>query len=350
MSEMVTVKVETNSSYDVIVGNNLIDDCAKMITSALKAQKAMIISDSNVAPLYLERVKTSLEKEGILCEEFVFKAGEESKNLETLGDILEHLAECNFTRSDIVVALGGGVVGDISGFASAIFLRGIRFVQLPTTLLSMVDSSVGGKTAVDLKSGKNLAGAFHQPSLVIADVDTLKTLPEVEIKNGISESIKYGILYDKELFENFEKMYESDLTSLIARCIAHKARVVKNDELDLGERMFLNLGHTVGHAIEKASNYKIPHGLAVSIGIATVAKASAKNGFCEKEAYKKIISKLKVLGLPTECEFDIASLVEIMLSDKKRSGQNINLILVKNIGECTAHKISVEKLNEFFAV
>lgn len=340
---MTTVRVNTATPYDVLVGKGLLDGCGEKIKSAMKGTKAAVVTDSNVAPLYLDRVIKSLEDAGYQTDSFVFPAGEKSKNIFTLSNLLEFLAERGYTRSDGLVALGGGVTGDLTGFAAAVYLRGMQFVQLPTSLLAAVDSSVGGKTAVDLKAGKNLAGAFKQPKLVIMDTDTLATLPEEEFSGGMAETIKYGVLFDEELFDKCIGA-KDNLEQIISECIAHKARVVEHDEFDLGERKLLNLGHTVGHGIEKASGFEIPHGRAVAAGMAIIARAGEKLGYSEKGTASRIEAMLERFGLPTDCEYDAKTLADIALADKKRDGQKISFIIPKRIGECFIKDEPIENI------
>lgn len=346
VTKMITVKVNTALSYDVLVGKGLLDGCGEMIKKIMPCAKAAVVTDSNVAPLYLDRVTKSLERAGYKTDSFVFEAGEESKNICTLSDLLEFLAQREYTRSDLLVALGGGVTGDLTGFAAAVYLRGMEFVQIPTTLLAAVDSSVGGKTAVDLKAGKNLAGAFKQPKAVVMDTDTLDTLPDEEFSNGMAEVIKYGILFDRELFEMCLNP-KKDVEGLISQCVTHKARVVEHDEFDRGERKLLNLGHTIGHAIEKASEFSVPHGAAVAIGTAMISRAGEKLGYTEKGTADTVVKMLKENSLPTECEYAPELLAEIALSDKKRDGQKISLIIPKRIGECFISDQPIEKLSDY---
>lgn len=346
------IKVEAKKEYDVVVGAGLLADCGERIKAVTGLCRAAVVTDSNVSELYLDKVQKSLESAGFDTLGFVFPAGESSKNIETLSDILEFLAQNGFTRSDILIALGGGVVGDITGFAASVYLRGVRFVQLPTTLLAMVDSSVGGKTAVDLKAGKNLAGAFYQPEIVLADTRALDTLNKTELANGFSESIKYGVLFDKELFELFGEVLEGDkLEKAIADCVAHKARVVKNDEFDRGERKLLNLGHTIGHAIEKCSGYTIPHGHAVAAGMAMIARASEKMGLAEAGTSGKIEEMLEKYGLPTDCpQFEDKALLHAALGDKKREGGSITLIIPEKIGGSVLKDESVADLEKYITL
>lgn len=343
---MTTVKVHTGTDYEVTIGTGLLDKCQEIIKQTVPCEKAAIVTDSNVCVLYLDRVTKSLENAGYKTDSFVFKAGEDSKNISTLSDLLEFLAQRQYTRSDVLIALGGGVVGDLTGFAAAVYLRGMRFIQIPTTLLAAVDSSVGGKTAVDLKAGKNLAGAFKQPSAVIMDTDTLNTLPDVEFANGMAEVIKYGVLFDEELFDICLNP-KSDIENLIARCVAHKVRVVEHDEFDVGERKLLNLGHTIGHAIEKTSGFGIPHGAAVAVGMAMITRAGEKFGYTEEGTADKVVKMLKANSLPYECEYTPEELTKIALSDKKRDGKMISLILPKKIGECIIKDEPIDKVMDY---
>ena len=262
-----TIPVGVAPAYEVSIGPGLLQKSGTRLKPLLGECRVAVITDSTVALLYLETVLQSLEQAGFATCSHVFPAGEGHKTLSTLSDLLEFLASQHLTRTDCVAALGGGVTGDMAGFAAAVYLRGIRCVQLPTTLLAAVDSSVGGKTAVDLTAGKNLAGAFSQPAAVLCDTDCLKSLPADVFADGAAEAIKTGVLCDETLFALFEDgTLTADPGEVIARCIAYKAGVVERDEKELGERKLLNLGHTVGHAIEKCSGFTIPHGHAVAGG------------------------------------------------------------------------------------
>ena len=265
---MKTVKVSASKEYEVIIGSGLLLSAGEKIRAvAPKAEKAAIVSDDNVAPIYLEKVEKSLQAQGFQVCSFVFPHGEGSKNGRTYLEILNFMAANHISRSDLAIALGGGVVGDITGFAAATYLRGIKYVQLPTSLLAMVDSSVGGKTAIDLDEGKNLAGAFCQPELVLCDLDTLQTLSPDFFTDGCAEVLKYGVLGDRVLFDHLkERGQDFDREYVISRCVEMKRDYVCEDEFDNGVRRKLNLGHTIGHAIEKCSDYTIPHGHAVAAG------------------------------------------------------------------------------------
>lgn len=282
MSSVQTIEVHTAPAYEVTIGAGLLRECGARLKTVLGGCRIAVAADSNVAPLYLETVCASLRDAGFAVCSYVFPAGEEHKNFTTLSAILEFLAESQLTRTDCVAALGGGVTGDMAGFAAASYLRGIRYVQLPTTLLSAVDSSVGGKTAIDLAAGKNLAGAFLQPAAVLCDTDCLRSLPAAVFADGAAEAIKTGVLSGETLFSLFEDGTLTDAPAeIIARCIRYKAGVVERDEKERGERRKLNLGHTAGHAIEKCSGYAIPHGHAVAVGLAVMARASERLGWAE---------------------------------------------------------------------
>lgn len=345
---MNTITVNTAKSYDVIVGNGLLYELGQYAVELCKPQKAAIISDSNVWSFYGSRVKESLEKAGIDTCSFVFPAGESSKNGETYLSILNFLANNHLTRTDLLIALGGGVVGDITGFAAATYLRGISYIQVPTTLLAMVDSSVGGKTAIDLPAGKNLAGAFYQPNLVLCDILTLNSLPDSIFRDGCAEVIKYGVLFDKNLFSHLlENGLTFDRERVVTRCVELKRNVVEQDEFDLGLRQKLNLGHTIGHGIETKSNLTVSHGQAVAAGISIVTKAGCKINICNKETCEAIISVLTQFNLPTDTIYTAEDLYTFALSDKKRMGGTVNLIVPQEIGDCIIRPTDISELKSF---
>lgn len=342
------VTVTTSKSYDVIIGSGLLPDLGNYIKEFSKCTKVAIISDSNVWSFYGEAVTSSLTNANVAFCSFVFPAGEESKNGNTYLSILNFLAENRITRSDLLIALGGGVVGDITGFAAATFLRGIGYIQIPTSLLAMVDSSVGGKTAIDLPAGKNLAGAFCQPKLVLCDIDALNTLPKDVFRDGCAEVIKYGVLYDAALFAHLlEKGLDFDKETVISRCVELKSIVVAQDEFDTGARQKLNLGHTLGHGIEAQSNFTISHGKAVAIGMALVSKAAVEAGICDVTTYENILTTLKKFGLPTKTDCTAKVLYNSALSDKKRFGATVNLIIPQKIGDCIIQATAVSELMTF---
>lgn len=339
---MNTVTVSASKTYDILIGPGILSELGPRIRSLGKAQKVCLVSETSVFPLWGETALSSLKDAGFDVCSYVFPAGEESKNGENLLKLLNFLAENGLTRSDILVALGGGVTGDLAGFAASCFLRGIRFVQVPTTLLAAVDSSVGGKTAVDLPAGKNLAGAFWQPSLVICDTDTLDTLPVDIFRDGCAEVIKYGILYDPKLFSHLEeKGLDFDREAVITRCVELKRDVVMEDEFDTGARMKLNLGHTIGHGVEARSNFTLSHGKSVAIGMAIVCRASR----CPDTP--RILAILQKFGLPVTTDESVQDIYNYTLSDKKRSGDTVRLIIPRRIGDCAIVPTPVHTLKSF---
>ena len=305
-----------------------VKDLGKILTVAL-------VSETAVYPLFGQVAEKSLADAGFQVKSFVFPAGEASKCADTYMKLLAFLARNHLTRTDAIVALGGGVVGDLAGFAAATYLRGIRFVQVPTTLLAAVDSSVGGKTAIDLPEGKNLVGAFWQPSLVLCDTACLDTLPKATFRDGCAEVIKYGILFDRDFFDYLSGTgMEFDREYVIERCVAMKRDVVDRDEFDVGTRKLLNLGHTIGHSVEANSRFTLSHGQSVAIGTAIVARAAAAKGILSREDCGRILKTLRAYGLPVETSDDPEILAGIALSDKKRSGSTLDLIVPEAIGSC----------------
>ena len=339
---MKTVTVNASKTYEIKIGPGLLSTLGVEAAALGKAKKVAIVSETNVYPLYGALAEMSLKNAGFEVVSFVFPAGEESKSAATYLQLLNFLAENKLTRTDLIVALGGGVVGDLAGFAAATYLRGIRFIQVPTTLLAAVDSSVGGKTAIDLPAGKNLVGAFWQPSLVLCDTDTLASLPRDIFLDGCAEVIKYGILYDEPFFSYLERTGpDFDREAVIARCVEMKRDVVMEDEFDTGARMKLNLGHTIGHGVEASSNFTLSHGKSVAIGMAIISRASK----CPDN--DRIIAVLKKFGLPTATDTDAGTLFRYALSDKKRSGGTVNLIMPRKIGDCAIIPTPVEEILPF---
>ena len=346
---MNTISVSASKNYEVLVGSRLLSRLHTLLPQVTKAQSALIVSDSHVYPLYGTQVAEQLEMAGLrCCESFVFPAGEESKNGQVYLQLLNHLAKNQITRSDCIIALGGGVVGDLTGFAAATYLRGIDFIQIPTTLLAAVDSSVGGKTAIDLDAGKNLAGAFYQPSLVVCDTDTLSSLPTAVYLDGCAEVIKYAVLFDPFLFEMLESCGpDFPAQEVITRCVSLKRDVVAEDEFDRGTRQLLNLGHTLGHGIEAGSHFTVSHGQAVAIGMAMVAKAGEQYGITEAGLHRRLCTLLEKFRLPTKSPYDAQCIYTCALSDKKRSGDSVNLIIPERIGHCRIHPIAIRYLPAF---
>lgn len=340
---MKTIDVNASQSYQVLIGEGLLKDIGMHLLKVLvKPCKTVIISDSNVYPLYGKQVQERLESVGFTVLHYTFPAGEASKNASVYLEILNFLAENHLTRSDAIIALGGGVVGDMTGFVAATYLRGISYIQIPTSLLAMVDSSVGGKTAIDLPAGKNLVGAFYQPKLVLCDLSCLDTLPAPIFSDGCAEVIKYGVLYDEKLFSHLETYgLNFDRERVISRCVELKRNVVAEDEFDTGARMRLNLGHTIGHGIEAQSNFSISHGQAVAIGMMIVSKAGCP------EISGRLKAVLEAFSLPTSTVFTAKQLYFSALSDKKRAGGTVHLIIPDRIGSCSIVPTPVDRLESF---
>lgn len=347
---MPTVQVSGNNGvYDVVIGHGLLEHTGERLRALCKANRAVVVTDDIVRHLYARRVTDSLEAAGFRTDTFVFKHGEHAKSLSVLGELLEFLARCPLTRDDVVVALGGGVAGDLAGFAAAVYLRGVRFVQLPTTLLAAIDSSVGGKTAVNLDAGKNLAGAFHSPSLVLCDMDTFATLPAAVFADGMAEAVKYGMIKDRSLFELLERgEFERHAQEVVTTCVRIKAEIVGRDEFDNGERQLLNFGHTPAHAIEKLSAFDISHGHAVAMGMRLMTRAAESAGMLTEPASARLENALAINNLPTSCPYGAAELAQAAAGDKKRSGDSIRVVVPLSIGNSALHSIPVEELRAFF--
>ena len=345
---METVKVTASKEYIVHIGSGFLDNIGEMLLQIKQPCRIVLVSDDIVSPLYSERLKNSLEKSGYKICEFVIPNGESSKSLENFGKILEFCAENSITRTDLFVALGGGVVGDLTGFVASSYLRGVDFVQIPTTVLAMVDSSVGGKTAINLNEGKNLCGAFYQPIAVYADCETLKTLPDETFNEGCAEVIKYGMILDADFltFLN-ENDIRENIEYVIKRCVEIKRDVVDRDEFENGERKLLNFGHTVGHAIEKCSNFQISHGNAVAMGMAIATKGTFESGLSDDDYSDVLLPILEKNNLPTKCDFTAEELYKVSLADKKRSNDVISLVVPERYGLCKIYKISIEQLKDF---
>lgn len=343
---MKTVHIDASRSYDVRIGRGLLDDCGRQIAERVRCASTAVVADDTVYALYGERVCASLEAAGVRTVCYVFPHGEKSKNLLEYAKILNFLAENRVTRADALIALGGGVTGDLGGFAAATYLRGIPFVQLPTTLLAAVDSSVGGKTAVDLPAGKNLAGAFYQPELVLCDLDTLDSLPREIFLDGCAEVIKYAVLGSRELFALLADIPSGKgLEEVTARCVEMKRDFVQSDELDRGARQMLNLGHTFGHAVEASSRFTLSHGKSVAIGMAMILRAACSRGLCSAETRDAVIALLQRYGLPTECPYPADMLLGALSADKKIFGTRLNLVVPTDIGACRLLPVGVDELS-----
>lgn len=342
MTRRVEVKAPSGR-YEVRIGAGLLPELGESLRACARAKRCAVIAGENVFPLYGDMALQSLRAAGLETASLVLPAGERTKCLERYGELLEFLAERRFTRSDCVIALGGGVTGDLTGFAAATYQRGMAYVQVPTTLLAAVDSSVGGKTAIDLPQGKNQVGAFYQPSLVICDTDTLNTLPERELRAGFAEVIKYGVLGDRALFEALrEKAIE--LPKVIETCVRHKAEIVAEDERDTGRRRLLNLGHSFGHAVESRSRYELLHGEAVAVGMAMICRAARSRGLLSDTDCAEVVSILRDYGLPTETDYTADELYDTLLLDKKISGGKLHLVVPREIGRCGIIPVPEEEL------
>ena len=349
---MHTIEINASSSYKVFVGRGILKQSGEIITQVKPFSKAVIVTDDIVAKLYSNTVITSLKEKGIEAELFVFKNGEESKSHETLLALYDFLSQKAITRTDLLIALGGGVVGDLTGYVAATYLRGMEVVQIPTTLLAQTDSSIGGKTAVNIASGKNLVGAFKQPLCIISDTETLLTLSDEIFSDGMSEIIKYGIIKSESLFNLLtEKLVNENLEKIIIECVNIKKSVVEVDEFDKGERMLLNFGHTFGHSIEKYYNYSgISHGKAVAIGMMIISEYSEKVGITKLGTTKKLKACLEKYKLPTETKIPVSDLIKSCLNDKKRESDKINVILCSDIGKSEIRKLSIPEFYKLMEV
>ena len=347
---MTRISVPVSRPYEVCIDSGSLRALGAELARLHKSCTVAVISDDTVMPLYGQTVCAGLRDAGFTVLSYAIPSGESAKNLTTYGEVLTFLARNRLSRSDLLLALGGGVVGDLVGFAAATFLRGVDYVQVPTTLLSAVDSSVGGKTAVDLSVGKNLVGAFHQPILVWCDVDTLSTLPPVTFRDGCAEVIKYGLLDDAEFFAYLRDNHDSlDLTHVIARCVEMKRNIVCRDEFDRGLRQLLNLGHTFGHAIESCSDYSIPHGHCVAMGMAMICRAAASMGAMSAGDAAAVEQLLTLYGLPTHVPYSLEALSAAVLSDKKITGHAISLVMPRGIGRCELQMFSASALPRWLA-
>lgn len=329
--------------YDIYIGDNILKDALSDFFKKAEYDRVFIVTDSNVDKFCLPELEDAMVGIGIKpCGKFVFEAGEKSKNLSTVNSMYEAFVKAELTRKSLVVALGGGVVGDMAGFASATYLRGTDILQIPTSLLAQIDSSIGGKTGIDLTFGKNLVGAFHQPVAVISDSRFLNTLPQKYLNDGMGEAIKTGLIGDRILFE---KIADKTITNaeLIERCAKFKAQIVTSDEYESGLRKILNYGHTVGHAVEKLGNFsKYSHGESVGIGMLYAANIAKKLGYID--IFDKTEKVLKEYGLPTETNYSSDELISIISSDKKRELDHVSFVFTDEIGHAVLQNIELEKL------
>lgn len=333
---------------DYLIERGIINGAGELIKALLMPRKALIVSDENVFKLYGVSLIESLKRVDIEAQSIVIPPGEQSKNTDSFLRILYKLSNENFSRSDVLIALGGGVTGDLGGFAASCFKRGMSLVQMPASLLAMVDSSVGGKTGIDFNGAKNQIGSFYEPNLTICDPDFLKTLPPREYKCGAAEIIKTAVLFDEGLFESImERDIAEQAESVIESCVKMKLETVAKDLHDKGRRQLLNFGHSIGHAAEALSGYEIAHGEAVAMGMAAITKASVKMDICGEDTLNKLMLMLAKYGLPDEISFSAEEIYDAMLSDKKFSGRSINLIVPQRIGKCRLMQLSLTELKKW---
>lgn len=342
-----TIDVKTHKPYRVTIEPGALDRVGEIALAGKKpGTKAMLISETNVYPLYGERVKASLEKAGFPVSTFIFPAGEEHKQIGTVCDMYKALAQAVFTRTDFIVTLGGGVTGDMGGFAAATFLRGMDFIQVPTSLVSQADASVGGKTGVDLPFGKNLVGAFHQPMAVVTDPQALSTLPQHFFNDGLGEVIKHGCIADRALFEALEQGGAlEDMAGMVGRSIAIKRDFVEADTRDTGKRMILNFGHTCGHALEKLHGFQgLSHGEAVGIGMVMACRVGENMGVTQPGTAERVKAVLRRYHMPVEDKFSKEDIVAATALDKKSDGNTLRFILLPKIGESVIHPMDRDEL------
>ena len=351
---MMTVNVRASKEYNVEIGDGIVSKLGEMTKAVCpKAIKALIVSETNVAALYLDAVKAQLEGAGLEVAAYVFEAGEKSKNINEIAGMWNKMAEAGFTRTDIVVGLGGGVTTDMAGFAASTFLRGIDVIQVPTSLLAMVDASVGGKTGIDIPMGKNQVGAFWQPSLVLEDTSFLKTLPDEVFTEGMGEVTKYAFIMDEKLLDLLEKQNgnirddAAVLENVIGMCVSDKAEIINEDETDNGRRQILNYGHTIGHVIERNSNFTLAHGVCVAKGMGIITDACLRAGMMSADTAESIKGLISAYGLPTGDPITAEDAVSGAMNDKKKRGDTISLILVNEIGSAEIKKMTPEELLEF---
>lgn len=353
------VRVELGQrTYDISITNGSLGSVGPLLKSLDLGNRIVIVTNTTVAPLYLDTVQSSLQKAGFDVSRIILPDGEQFKNLDTMRLIYDELMELGLDRSSALIALGGGVIGDMTGFAAASFLRGIRFVQIPTTLLAQVDSSVGGKTGINLTGGKNMVGSFYQPAAVVIDPLVLETLPASELSAGIAEVVKYGIIRDLDFFcfleTNIDLILQLDseaVSTVISRCCSLKADITSRDETEKGIRAHLNYGHTIGHAVETLTAYsEYLHGEAVAIGMVAAARLSRLLGCCGSEDVERIEDLIRAARLPVKVPtFSAGEYIQAMQKDKKKTGTEINFVLLKSIGEVFLQPVTEEQLRTLLA-
>lgn len=349
MAELI---VNTSTPYKILIEKNLINQVNNKLTFLQSDCKILIVTDKNVEKLYLKNLVDQLKTANFQVFTFVVPAKEKAKSFKYAKKIYNFLCKNNFSRSDCILALGGGVVGDLAGFISSTFLRGIPFVNIPTTLLSQVDSSIGSKTGINTPYGKNLVGSFYSPKLVLIDPSLISTLPPYEISNGFSEIIKYALIKDQNLFLKLKKLSKNklfeDLEDIILKCVLIKKELIEKDEFDKNSRMLLNFGHTLGHAIEKLGKFKkYSHGQAVSIGMKMMVESCVKNNILDKSINSDLQFILNKFSLPSNCAFDKKEIILASLNDKKFFNNEFNVVLISSIGNSYIQKFTKEDFEKF---
>ncbi|MDO5715804.1 MAG: 3-dehydroquinate synthase [Tissierellia bacterium] len=349
MKPMIEIPINVEPAYTIFIRQVLLKDAGQYLDKFYK--QIVIITDDNVDPYYSDTLFSSYKLEGNEIYKFILHHGEENKNMNTVQDILNFLSQVKIKKDDLLIALGGGVVGDITGFVASIYLRGMDYIQIPTTFLSAIDSSVGGKTAVNLPEGKNLVGSFKQPLAVFCDTDCFKTLDDLIFSEGVAEALKYALLFDEELFWRFSegivKKDSYDIDQIIKQCIEYKKDLVEKDEFDQKERQILNFGHTIGHAIERCSNFKIRHGQGVSIGMAVIVRALERKKIVEEGLSQTIEQTFVKYHLPVSIEYSFDEIKEYLLRDKKIQDGKINIAMIDKIGSSRLQEMELEEFMEF---
>ena len=345
------IRIKAGEGYDFVIGDGLLDEIGNMAKSVMDARRIILFTDSTVNGLYADKIENELKRARFKTFRYVYEAGEKSKILNTVAELLDYMSDCGLTRGDAVAVLGGGVAGDMGGFAASVYLRGIKFMQIPTTLLASVDSSVGGKTGVDTKNGKNLVGTFWQPSLVVCDTSVFESLGHDLMLDGFAEVIKTAAIRSEKMFRELEDgLFTEKMADIIARCVTIKGDVVQSDEKEKGLRRILNFGHTMAHAIELSSNYTISHGRAVAIGMLMVTKASEAHGLTEAGTYRRLYDLIEREGYETETDIPLDLLCEAAHRDKKSGGSFIKLVYIPKIGQAAVKKVSYTDLFDFYNV
>lgn len=341
-------EIKVNKSK-ILIGRGLFKDFSHYVLNIAEPCKVLILSDETVAKLYADELKRNLEKSGFEVSEFIIKPGEKSKTLSTAAKIYEKMALNLISRGDFLISLGGGVVSDIAGFVAATYSRGIKFINVPTSLLAQIDASIGGKNGINLSCGKNLVGTFYHPKFVLVDSNLLFTLPKNQLKCGIAEAIKCGCIKDEKLFEIFEnENFEKNVDEIIKRSIAVKKHLVEKDERDLAERKLLNFGHTLGHAYEKLGDFEtLSHGEAIAIGMNEITEISENLGLTNPHTAERLSEVLKKHSLPVSSCFAKEKVLKTVLLDKKISNSFIDLVLLKSIGSSFIHKVPCSEIANF---